>query len=239
MPKTPSRMMNNSRLRNALFASVVALLILSVVLAIVHPPKPVRAMQPGLNMPVVGLELAWTTQEIWDILGDPQSDAGQKSRAAFFLGTWLDFGYITVYSLAYLFLNLLLIHRHGAAKGWIYLSIILVAVTAVGDVIENMAIFNIIEAGTESLAEQHLPQLIVFTRIKWLFLGLAGLPASVLLRREGRRGLSFVLTAAFAFAALGVLKQYSIEIMTLFTAFFWAYILIKLLPLKNRWWAEN
>jgi hypothetical protein len=176
MPKTPSRMMNNSRLRNALFASVVALLILSVVLAIVHPPKPVRAMQPGLNMPVVGLELAWTTQEIWDILGDPQSDAGQKSRAAFFLGTWLDFGYITVYSLAYLFLNLLLIHRHGAAKGWIYLSIILVAVTAVGDVIENMAIFNIIEAGTESLAEQHLPQLIVFTRVKWLFLGLLAYP---------------------------------------------------------------
>ena len=58
----------------------------------------------------------------------------------------------------------------------------------------------------------------------------------VLLRREGKRGLSFILTAAFAFGALGVLKQYAIELMTIFLAFFWAYLLVKLLPLKNRWW---
>ncbi len=229
----------NSKLRNALFASVVALMVLSVVLAIVHPAKAVRAMQPGLNMPVVGLELAWSTRELWDILGDPTQEAGQKSREAFFLGTWMDFGYITVYSLAYLFLNLLLIHRHGVGRLWTVATIVFVATTAVGDVMENQAIFGILAAGSESLAEQYLPQLIVFTRIKWLALGLCGLPAAVLLRREGRRGPSFILTAAFAFGALGVLKQYSIEIMTLFTAFFWAFLLIKLLPLKNRWFSDE
>lgn len=232
-------MITNSKLRNSLFASIIALFALSIVLAIVHPAKPVRAMQPGLNMPVVGLELAWSTREIWDIIGDPTQSAGQKSREAFFLGTWMDFGYITVYSLAYLFLNLLLIHRHGVSRLWTVSTIVLVVTTALADVIENQAIFGILAAGSESLAEQYLPQLIVFTRIKWFALGLSGLPASILLRREGRRGPSFILTAAFAFGALGVLKQYSIEIMTLFTAFFWAFLLVKLMPLKNRWFSEN
>jgi len=225
------------KLRNLLFGSVIALLLSSIVLAIVHPAKPVKAMQQGVNMPVVGLEMAWTTAEVWDILGDPQSDAGQEARRAFALGTWLDFGYIFCYSLAYLFLALLLVHRHSAGRIWIVLSALVICVTAFGDVMENRAIFSILDSGTQSLAAEHVDALVVFTRLKWLFLGINGLPAAVLLRREGKRGLSFILTAAFAFGALGVLKQYAIELMTIFLAFFWAYLLVKLLPLKNRWWA--
>lgn len=227
----------NAKLRNLLMASTIALLISSIVLALVHPAKPVKALQPGINMPVVGLELAWTTAEVWDILGDPQTDAGQEARRAFALGTWLDFGYIVCYSLAYLFLNLLLIHRHHAGRTWLFVSVIIIGITAFGDVMENRAIFRILDSGTQSLAAEHVDALVVFTRLKWLFLGINGLPAAVLLRREGKRGLSFVLTAAFAFGALGVLKQYAIELMTLFLAFFWAYLIVKLLPLKNRWWS--
>ncbi len=226
----------NAKLRNLLLGSVIALLLSSVVLAIVHPAKPVRAMQPGINMPVVGLEMAWTTAEVWDILGEPQTDAGQEARRAFALGTWLDFGYILCYSAAYLFLSLLLIHRHAAGRAWVIVSVLVIAITAFGDVMENRAIFNILDSGTQSLAAEHVDALVVFTRLKWLFLGINGLPAAVLLRREGKRGLSFILTAAFAFGALGVLKQYAIELMTLFLAFFWAYLFVKLLPLKNRWW---
>lgn len=227
----------NDKLRNLLLANLVAMLVASVVLTIVHPAKPVKALQPGMNLPVVALEMAWTTDEVWSILGEPQSDAGQESRRAFALGTTLDFGYILFYSLAYLFLNLLLIHRHGAGRIWVVLSVFFIAVTAFGDVMENLAIFNILDSGTQSLASDAVDRLVVFTRVKWLFLGLSGLPAAVLLRREGQRGLSFVLTAAFAFGALGVLKQYAIEMMTLFLAFFWAYLLVRLLPLKNRWWS--
>lgn len=227
----------NAKLRNLLFASVIALLLSSIALAIVHPAKPVKALQPGVNMPVVGLEMAWTTAEVWDIIGDPQTDTGQEARRAFALGTWLDFGYIFFYSVAYLFLNLLLISRHSAGRSWIVLSATVIAVTAFGDIMENRAIFHILDSGTQSLAAEHVDALVVFTRLKWLFLGVNGLPAAVLLRREGKRGLSFILTAAFAFGALGVLKQYAIELMTIFLAFFWAYLIVKLLPLKNRWWS--
>ncbi|MFZ5628718.1 MAG: hypothetical protein ACOY5B_06290 [Spirochaetota bacterium] len=227
----------NAKLRNLLFGSVIALLLSSIALAIVHPVKPVKALQPGVNMPVVGLEMAWTTAEVWDIIGDPQTDAGQEARRAFALGTWLDFGYIFFYSVAYLFLNLLLISRHSAGRSWIVLSATVIAVTAFGDIMENRSIFRILDSGTQSLAAEHVDALVVFTRLKWLFLGVNGLPAAVLLRREGKRGLSFILTAAFAFGALGVLKQYAIELMTIFLAFFWAYLIVKLLPLKNRWWS--
>jgi len=225
------------KLRNLLLGSVIALLISSIVLAIVHPAKPVKKMQPGVNMPVVGLEMAWTTAEVWHILGDPQTDAGQQARRAFALGTWLDFGYIFFYSAAYLFLNLLLVHRHAAGRVWVIISAVVISITAFGDVMENQAIFRILDSGTQSLAAEHVDALVVFTRLKWLFLGISGLPAAVFLRREGKRGLSFILTAAFAFGALGVLKQYAIELMTIFLAFFWAYLFVKLLPLKNRWWS--
>ena len=228
---------SHNRWRNLLLGSIVALLLSSVALAIVHPAKPVKAMQPGINMPVVGFEMAWTTAEVWDILGEPQSEAGQQARQAFALGTWLDYGYIAFYSLAYLFLSLLLIHRHNAGRSWIIVSVVVIGVTAFGDVMENRAIFRILDSGTQSLAAEHVDTLVVFTRLKWLFLGINGLPAAVLLRREGKRGLSFILTAAFAFGALGVLKQYAIELMTIFLAFFWAYLFVKLLPLKNRWWS--
>jgi hypothetical protein len=226
----------NAKLRNLLLGSVIALLLSSIALALVHPAKPVKALQHGVNTPVVGLQMAWNTQEVWDILGDPQTDAGQEARRAFALGTWLDFGYILCYTAAYLFLSLLLIHRHAAGRMWIFSSVAIIAVTAFGDVMENLAIFRILDSGTQALAAEHVDALVVFTRLKWLFLGINGLPAAVLLRREGKRGLSFVLTAAFAFGALGVLRQYAIELMTLFLAFFWAYLFIKLLPLKNRWW---
>jgi hypothetical protein len=226
----------NARLRNLLLASVIALLVLSIVLAVVNPAKPVKKLQPGIHLPIIGLEMAWTPAEVWDILGDPQSDSGQNARRAFALSTWLDFGYILFYSLSYLFLNLLLIHRQGVGRGWIILSVAFIAVTALGDILENRAIFRILDSGTQSLAAEDVDALVVFTRLKWLFLGISGLPAAVLLRREGKRGLSFILTAAFAFGALGVLKQYAIELMTLFLAFFWAFLLIKLLPLKSRWW---
>lgn len=230
-------MTTNDKLRNLLLASVVAMLVSSIVLTIVHPTKPVKALQPGINLPVIGLEMAWTSTEVWDILGEPQSDAGQESRRAFALGTVLDFGYILFYSLSYLFLNLLLVYRHNAGRAWIVVSVFFIAVTAFSDVMENLAIFGILDSGTQSLASDAVDRLVVFTRLKWLFLGLSGLPASVLMRREGKRGLSFVLTAAFAFGALGVLKQYAIEMMTLFLAFFWAYLFVRLLPLKNRWWS--
>lgn len=229
-------MEKNATLRNLLFGSVIAMLLASLVLTLIHPAKPVQALQLGVRMPIVGLEMAWTPAEVWDVLGDPQTDAGQEARRAFALGTWLDFGYIVFYSAAYLFLSLLLISRHSAGRMWVILSAAVIAVTAFGDIMENRAIFAILDSGTQSLAAEHVDALVVFTRLKWLFLGINGLPAAVLLRREGKRGLSFLLTAAFAFGALGVLKQYAVELMTLFLAFFWAYLLVKLLPLKNRWW---
>lgn len=228
--------MDVSRFRNFLLGAVAVFLILSLVLTLVQPTKPVTALPAGVNTPIVGLEMALNPAQVWNVLGDPQTSEGQKMRAAFDLGTRIDFAYIVSYSLAYLFLTLLLVRRQTASHGWLYLAISFIAVTAFTDVLENRAIFNILGAGTLSLVDSHMDELIVFTRVKWLFLGLSGIPASILMRREGRRGPSFLLTAAFAFGALGIFKQYAVEMMTLFLAFFWAYLFIKLLPLKNRWW---
>ncbi|MBL8035149.1 MAG: hypothetical protein JNJ69_15710 [Leptospiraceae bacterium] len=225
------------RLRTALFFSVIAFFALTVALTVIHPTKPVTVMQPGVNAPIIGLEMAFSPFEIWNIIGDPQTLAGQKARAAFVLGGYVDFAYIAAYALCYLFLTWILMRRHMASQAYLAFAAIAVVITASADVVENLAIMQILETGTESLIEQHMTQLVLSTRVKWLFLGISGLPAAILLRREGRRGPSFILTAAFAFGALGILKQYSVEVMTLFLAFFWVYLFVKLLPLKNRWFA--
>ncbi len=230
-------MSKNARLRTALFISICGFFALTVTLVVVQPTKPALVMQPGVNSPIIGLEMALSPYEIWNVIGDPQTIKGQKIRAGFTLGTWIDFGYIMAYSLCYLFLTWLLAFRHRAHWGWLLVTALLVLGTAASDILENLAIFKILNTGTEALIDLHIDQLIVFTRLKWLLLGLQGLPAVMLFRKEGRRGPSFLLTAAFAFGALGIMKQYAPEIMTLFLAFFWVYLFVKLLPLKNRWWA--
>ncbi|MFO1470351.1 MAG: hypothetical protein U1F27_04860 [Turneriella sp.] len=57
-------------------------------------------------------------------------------------------------------------------------------VTGAADVMENIAIMRILDAGTESLIEQHMTLLVYRREIEWIFLGLAGLPAVALFRRE-------------------------------------------------------
>ncbi|MBN8221557.1 MAG: hypothetical protein J0L53_11575 [Spirochaetes bacterium] len=227
----------NTRLRTALFVSICGFFALTVALVVVQPTKPALVMQPGVNSPIIGLEMALSPYEVWNVIGDPQTTTGQKIRAGFTLGTWIDFGYILAYSLCYLFLTWLLVSRHGVSWVWTLVTAVLVLGTAGADVLENLAIFKILNTGTESLVDLHIDQLIVFTRLKWLLLGVQGLPAVMLFRKEGRRGPAFLLTVAFAFGALGIMKQYAPEVMTLFLAFFWVYLFVKLLPLKNRWWA--
>jgi hypothetical protein len=230
-------MMSLKNLRTALLVSVCAFFALTVALTIVQPTKPALVLQPGVSTPIIGLEMALSPFEIWNILGDPQTLTGQKIRAGFMLGTWIDFGYILSYSLCYLFLTWVLVYSHGKSWLWTLTAAILVVGTAGADVMENLALFRIFDTGSESLVELHLDQLIVATRIKWILLGMAGLPAAVLFRQDGRRGPGFLLTVAFAFGALGILKQYAVEMMSLFLAFFWVYLFVKLLPLKNRWFA--
>ncbi|MCX7633646.1 MAG: hypothetical protein N2Z22_09980 [Turneriella sp.] len=226
-------------LHRLLLFTTLAFLILSLILAAVHPAKPVHNLQSGLNLPVVGLELAWTADEVWDIIGDPQEAAGQEARRAFALGTTLDFLYILSYALAYFFLNGFLIVRHGKNRRWLVVSGVLVVLAAVGDVIENVAIFRIIDSPTRALAADHVDLLVVATRAKWLMLGLAGLPAAVLLREEQKRGPSFLLMTSFALAVIGIVRPLAIELMTLFLSFFWVYLFIRLLPSKMAWWQSN
>ncbi|HRP70177.1 MAG TPA: hypothetical protein PLY93_11645 [Turneriella sp.] len=229
-------MFTNTQLRNALFVSIFLFLSISGVLLLVNPQKAAFALPHAVNTPIIGLEMALSPYEVWNILGDPQTTIGQKIRADFSLGTYIDFGYILAYSLCYLMLTWLLVRRQNIAWGWLLVAALFVVATAISDVLENLAIFRILDTGTEPLVDLHIDQLIVFARLKWLFLGVQGLPAAIMLRREMRRGPSFILTAAFAFGALGIMKQYAPEIMTLFLAFFWVYLFVKLLPLKNRWW---
>ena len=224
-------------LRTLLFVSVCAFFALTVALALVQPMKPVHVLQPGINSPIIGLEMAFHPFEIWNIIGDPQTLAGQKARAGFTLGTWIDFGYILAYSLCYILLTALLVYRQQAHRGLLVFGVAAIAIAAAGDIAENLALFRILDTGTESLIETHMTNLVLSTRLKWIFLGVAGIPAIILFRREGRRGPAFILTTAFALGVLGVLKQYAVEIMSLFLAFFWVYLFVKLLPLKNRWWA--
>lgn len=227
----------NTRLRTALLLSVCAFFGLTIALTVINPMKPALVLQPGVNSPIIGLEMALSPFEVWNVIGDPQTLTGQRMRAGFMLGTYVDFGYILAYSLCYLLLTWLLVQRHNVAWGWLLLTAVIILGTAVADVLENLAIFKILNTGTESLVDLHIDQLIVFTRVKWLLLGVQGLPAVVLFRKEQRKGPSFLLTVAFAFGALGIVKQYAPEVMTLFLAFFWVYLFVKLLPLKNRWWA--
>jgi len=224
-------------LRTALFVSVCLFFVLTIALVVVNPQKAVIALAPGIQSPIIGLEMAWSSYQAFNVIGDPQTISGQAARASFALGTWIDFGYILAYSASYFFLTMLLMVRHDVRRGFMFAVVALIGITALADALENMAIFKILDAGSESLAEPFVNELIVYTRVKWLFLGFTGLPAVALFRREQRRGPAFILTAAFAFSALSVVKPYAPEIMTLFLAFFWVYLFVKLLPLKNQWWA--
>lgn len=224
------------KLRNYLFGSVIVFFILTIVLSVVQPNKAVHALPSGLHSPILALELAFTPQEIIGILGEFDTLVGQSARSGFFLGTHIDTFYIIAYFLSYFLLTVLMVYRQNASRWWIFSSLAILLLTAVADLLENNALFQILLTPGEALLETPLEHLIVFTRLKWIALGISGIIPAILLRREGRKGPSFILMATFAFAVLSLRHRMAIEIMMLFLAFFWAFLLVKLLPLKNRWW---
>ncbi|MFO1470350.1 MAG: hypothetical protein U1F27_04855 [Turneriella sp.] len=66
-------MPQSHRIRAALFISVCAFFIITIALTLVNPTI-ARALQPGVNSPIIGLEIALQPYEIWNIIGD--ADAG-------------------------------------------------------------------------------------------------------------------------------------------------------------------
>ena len=225
------------KLRNLLFGSVIMFFLLTIVLSLVQPNKAVHSLPPGLHSPILALELAYTPQEIIGILGEFETPAGQAARSGFFLGTHIDTLYIISYFLSYFFLTTLLVYRQGSAPRWIFANFAILILAAGADFMENNALFQILLTPGEALLETPIEQLIVFTRLKWIALGLSGIIPAILLRREGRKGPSFILMTTFAFSILSLRHRVALEVMMLFLAFFWAFLFIKLLPIKNRWWA--
>lgn len=232
--------MNLEKARNALKGlqiSLGAFLLLTIVFSFVQPAEPVSHNPGGLNMTIIGLELARTPGELYGIIGFQGSPKGDMYRDQFINGVWLDnLGYIPAYSASYFFLGLLLF-MIGRVRKWLFIALcISIFSAAILDFLENWQLLIILKPLPEASLFSHLKTLNFFAHAKFIFLGLSGALVAGGLWADGRRGPAFMLAGTLAFSIAGIYERRAIEISGLLMAVSWALIFVKVLPLKSRWW---
>lgn len=232
--------MNLEKARKALKGLQISLflfLALTVVFSFVQPLDPVSHNPAGMNMTIVGLELARTPGELFGIIGFQGSALGDLYRRQFTNGTWLDiFAYIPAYASTYLFLGLLLFYIGRIKKNILITLYISLLFTVLCDMAENRQLLLLLSPMAEIEMLPHLKKLDIFAHSKFIFLGLAGVLLAAGLWADGRRGPAFMLAGTFAFSVAGIFERRAVEISALLMAVSWALIFVKILPLKSRWW---
>jgi hypothetical protein len=142
-------------------------LVLFVVLTAVGPTAPVVANPPGIQTPVVGLELAATPDEVFGIVGPPGHPGRPAAVAAIRLGTIGDFLFLLAYASLYAAIVQVLRARN-AAPAWVgAVGYALAATMAAADALENVQVLRLLDAVDAAAMASPLAALRAFTLAKW------------------------------------------------------------------------
>jgi hypothetical protein len=161
-----------------------ALLLLFAAITAVGPTAPVVANPPGFATPAVGIELAATPREIFDVVGPPgdpaRADAVRRVRA----GLLLDVPFLLAYPAFHVGAALLLRARGRLGPRLVGLVAALAATMAVGDALENRELWLLTGLEEAPAMRPALARLRAFTLVKWHALFLAAAVLAVGTARE-------------------------------------------------------
>ncbi len=177
-------------------------------------PKPATYPNAhGFETAIAWFELAATPEEVFQILGNPETDGGRKIRETMDTTNRWDFPFIIGYSAFNASLFFLLRAGNNArsrrifkSRGVAWIGIVLGALMIVGDYVENFQLLTLTGLpNVDSVASSTMVLLNIFTRIKWASIFFAGLLLgwgySSYFGRSWGLGLSFLFTMT---AFLGV-----------------------------------
>jgi hypothetical protein len=179
-------------------------LALFVVLTAAGPTAPVVANPPGIQTPVVALELAATPEDVFAIVGPPGHAGRPAAVAAMRFVTRADFLFLLAYPGLYAAIVQLLRAR-DAAPAWVGpVGYALVVTMAVADALENGQILRLLDAVDAAAMAPALARLRCFTLVKWNALFAASALVAPWMWRSGvgwrASGVFFALAAIVGFA---------------------------------------
>lgn len=148
-------------------ASGAAVLGLTVVMLASFPAAPVERNVPGFTSPVVGFELASTSDHVLDILGRPENPARPAAVAGMNRGNRIDFLFMVAYPMLYVGIALLLRARglvpDGVGRGLLVLPFVM----WLGDCMENRQLLQLADLTDPAAMAAPLARLRPFTIMKW------------------------------------------------------------------------
>jgi len=163
----------------------ILLVVVSIALLAVNPSK-AKKLPQGFDTPVVAFEFIRTEAEVYDLFGHDQSEDQMKIVNGMKTGTYIDFFYITVYSVFLLIFTS--VCRRITSSKWFLFSGFIVLCICISDIFENIQLLSIMAKLTAGGFSSELVLLNFFTWAKWG--GLTALFISFIpfLRNSGRFG---------------------------------------------------
>lgn len=177
----------------AAFAAGIATFLLIIVMGVAGGnTKPSVYPNPeGFTAAMYWFEVAETTDDLFQALGDPALEAGRSIRASMDTVNRIDFAFMVSYSFFFVLLVLMLkgfIAGGGAvpaririiAAAGVTLGILMLA----GDILENLQLLKLTAYAAPAEVDTGVISLLMaFTRVKWFAIFLASLALAVLYAR--------------------------------------------------------
>jgi hypothetical protein len=205
-----------------------AVLLLSAILLVVLPSRPVHQNVPGFQNPVVGFELASTPEHVFGILGGPDDPARDETVRRMNRGNRIDFLFLLAYPAFYVGIALLLAAHGTASRGVTLAVLVLAGAMAFGDALENRELLRLAGITDPAAMLPALSRLRVFTSIKWAAIYAASaLVAACIWRERGWWRWSapfFALAAILGACSVVYLPALEIGSMVLVVAWIMTYI---------------
>ncbi len=142
----------------------VMLVLVSIAIMAVNPAKGEK-LPHGFFTPVIAFEFIRTEAEVHDLFGHNQSDEQTKIVNGMQIGTYIDFFYITVYSIFLLLFTFFCIRITGSK--WFLLSGFIVLGICLSDIFENVQLLSIMAKLNAGEFSRELELLNFFTWAKW------------------------------------------------------------------------
>jgi hypothetical protein len=173
----------------------------------------------GFQSAMLWLELAYTPEEVFKILGPFDSDQGQALRRNLDTSNVYDFAFMFCYSLfnacLIIFISQLNTYRFtGLVKlrAFLILGLLLSVAMLIGDIVENVTLRDLTHAMSPAdISQDQMEQLMYWTRVKWGSIALVCLMLSAGYTAYFWRIPPLLLPVGFAIAGVSALIAISIH----------------------------
>lgn len=163
-----------------------AMLVLILLGAAVGPTAPVTANPPGFATAVVGVELAETPEEVFGVVGAPGAPERPAAVRRMQRALALDMGFLVAYATLYVALAGLLRARGRLGAGLTRAVLALAVAMAVGDALENRALWDLTGLADPAAMVAPLARLRACTLLKWYAVFAASAIVAAGIAREAR-----------------------------------------------------